>query len=109
MNSKPTPAKPTPVAIREDTLYPYLPSRYPAGSPMRAYAMKFKRFPSCDAQLLRPNWNFTITPRGFCRPVTNAIMKNRMNIIRITGIYFLLLIGIWFKFKQEYNVIVSKL
>ena len=45
--------------------------------------MKLARLPSCERKSLAPNWFFTITPNGFCKPVTNAIIKNKANIIAI--------------------------
>ncbi len=60
----------------------------PAGIPMNAYAMKFAALPSCDCQLAKSNCSFTITPSGFCNPVTNAIMKKSANIMIMGKVKF---------------------
>ena len=42
--------------------------------------MKLARLPSWDWRFEAANYDLMMTPIGFCRPVTKAMMKNRANI-----------------------------
>ena len=47
--------------------------------------MKLARLPSWDWRFEAANCDLMMTPIGFCRPVTKAMMKNRANITAMGG------------------------
>ena len=75
---------------------------------MKAYAIKFARFPSWDIALVAPNWDLTITPIGFWSPVTKEIIAKRKNMIAMART-LLFFFDIVVRFMLIIIMVVSKI